>query len=234
MKRHDDFAEALRRGRDAVRAGGDCPSEALWVELLQGDLEDTAAEALRAHLVDCPKCATTARDARRFLAAIGPAGRRTRRLSDRRVLVVAAAGVLVAFGLGFFLVRAERAADAAVERLIAELEVALPQGGAPGSLGSELVFRGGGGEPGNERSKALQAYRERRWETACTALDREGRSPPDERELRFFAAVACLKAGELDRADGLLASLAAVEGGRRDAAREMLDELRRARGGSAR
>ncbi len=230
MRPDDDLDEALR---DVLRAtaqkSSECPPEAGWLDLLQGKLEAEPAEALRRHLAECPDCAATARDARRFLAALGEPIGQEARAPGRRWLALAAAVALMAAGLGLWSARVERRADDPVARLIAELETTVPAGPLAEAGEPDLTYRGVESDSAQLRAAALKAYRERRWSTACEALERAGRGSSDERELRFLAAVSCLRAGDLDRADALLASLAAREGDRHEAARELLSRLRRAR-----
>jgi hypothetical protein len=227
-----DPIEALRQ-LPAAEGRGPCPEEERWVELLTGRLDATEEERLRQHLEDCPSCAATARDARQFLVAMGElaesprAGRRSLVLGLAAAVVLAVVGtaVLLKSGVG------RKPAPDPVAELAASLEVAAPAEPDPGSIDAELTFRGAGdGERARSLAAALGPYRSRDYGTACSALAIHGHRFSQDREARYLGAVACLKAGKVDRAEALLAALAASPGDRRDDARSLLGRLRGARG----
>ncbi len=212
--------------------GAGCPMAESWIELLQGELPSERAEELRGHLEICSECAGVAAQARRFLIAMGElAERPARGAALRGGLGLAAALAVLAIGLLYLFGGERRTPLGAVERLAAALEVAAPPAPSAATDRAGLIYRGTAGEsPGAAAlAGALAPYRERRFADACVALTKHGGEFPEDREARFLAAVACLKAGELDRADTLLASLAAVVGDRQQDARSLLESLRRAR-----
>jgi hypothetical protein len=229
---NDPLDPELRRLlRDRAPRGErpDCPRAERWIALLSGEVAADEAERLRRHLGECAACAATAADARRFLLAMGGARTApTLARPGRRVLGALAATVAIA-GVAWLIRDAPwRSAPDPIAELLATLEPpAAPEGEAtPGGP----VFRGAESSAASRSlAAALEPYRDRRFAAACDALADHGRRFPADREARFLAAVACLEARELDRAEGLLASLAAVAGDRRDDARRLLDRLHAAR-----
>jgi len=226
--------ETDQRVREALpeRAPSDrCPSEERWVDLLLGDLEAGQAEALRTHLESCAACAKAAGEAQKFLAVFSDQNVAPARFGARRwALLVAAATVVMVFGVVLTSRRQPVVSLSAVERFAAAIEVPLPEGALADPVESELVYREGdiGGRSAS-LAGALVPYRERRYAEACAALADHASRYFADRETRYLAAVACVEAGALDRADALLASLAATAGERRDDAHELLVGLRRAR-----
>lgn len=208
----------------------DCPPAERWLDLLSGSVEDAEADRLRGHLADCRGCAKVARDARRFLLAMDEPIARVR---EHRVLALrwtAAAAVALGVGSVLLLGLPERTRAGAVARLATDVDIAAPVLSPPGAADQDLVFRGGGVlERIASLDAALVPYRGSAFGAACAALREHARRFPADREGRFFAAVACLEAGELEPADELLASLAVSSGERSDEARELLGRLRRAR-----
>jgi TolA-binding protein len=228
-----DPIDALRQLPAAARRQP-CPEEERWIELLTGRLDAAEQERLRQHLEECPSCAATARDARQFLVAMGELADPRRVTQRSRLLVLAAAVALAVVGTAVLLKTGvgRRPAPDPVAELAATLDVAAPAEADAGSVDSELVFRGeGGSERVSSFAAALAPYRSRDYPSACAALALHGRRFPEDREARYLGAVACLKAGKVDRAEALLAALAAAPGDRRDDARSLLGRLRRARGG---
>jgi hypothetical protein len=211
-----------------------CPEPERWIELLAGRLDATEAERLRRHLEGCPSCAATARDARQFLVAMGELPDSSVARPARPLLVAAAAAVALIGTVVVLKTTGERkpALDPVAE-LAAALEVAAPPVTETGSVESELVFRGeGDSERASSLEAALAPYRKRDFARACAALDLHARHFSGDREARYLGAVACLKGGAVDRAEGMLAALAASPGDRRDDARGLLERLRQARASS--
>ena len=228
MKRVDEVDRELKTMLRSIASRTDCPPEDQWIDLLRGELDEAVSEKLREHLEACPECAATARDARGFLLALnGNVALPRRSARVRSAAWLAAASVILAAGALFWLGRDERPGESAVARWAAALDVPAPDEAEGSSVDSELVYRSGAASQ-HERGHTvtLAPYRAGRWLEACEALAAHGKDFPQERESRFLAAIACLKAGELARAEALLASLAAVEGERREAARELLERLR--------
>jgi hypothetical protein len=226
-----ELGEALRAREE--HAG--CPSEERWLDLLAGRIGGAEADRLRQHLADCSRCTEAARDARRFLIAFEqPIARAAERWPIRWRIAAAAALAAGIVGLLLFFGDRERAPAGAVERLIAEIDLPAHDLAGGGAGEPDLVYRGGASERGASLDEALAPYRARRFGDACTALDEHARRFPADREGRYFAGVACLEAGELERADERLAALAASAGERREEARELLARLRRARAGDPR
>ncbi len=234
MTEYDAENEALRRTLRSRTAGSACPPETSWLALLSDELTADEGEALRRHLGECSTCAAVAADARRFLLAMdsprsGPSRSRSWWWAIGSV-AAAAAVVAVAWAAGLIGERRARPAPDALAELVASLELpAPPAGGADASPGT-LVYRGRV-DPDAIRSleDALAPYRTRQFAEACRALAGHGRSFPADREARYLAAISCLEARELDQAEALLASLAAVAGDRREDARALFDRLRAAR-----
>ena len=231
-----DPINALRQ-LPATEGRGPCPEEERWVELLTGRLDAAEEEQLRRHLEDCPSCAATARDAGQFLVAMGELAAPVR--ARRRSLAVGlAAGVaLVVVGTAMLLKTGvgRRPAPDPVAELAASVEVAAPAEPDPGSIDAELTFRGAGdGERARSLAAALAPYRSRDYGSACAALAIHGHRFSEDREARYLGAVACLKAGKVDRAEALLAALAASPGDRHDDARSLLGRVSRAREGPGR
>ena len=243
---HDPIDVELRRHLSRAPRDADCPADERWLALVAGELDAGGAEALRQHLEGCASCAATAAEARKFRLAIGARSpwspwstRSTWSTADTRrrgirwavgfaaLVALAAAPWLLRFGSPHF-------EPGAIHELVTALEVSPPPSrDEPG--GSDLVFRAGADSAAARAfAAALGSYRDRRWTAACRTLGEHGQRFPEEREARFLAAVACLKAGELDRSEALLAALAAVAGDRRDDARALLDRLRTARQGERR
>ncbi len=230
MKRDDPLVRELREALSTADPRSDCPEEAVWLELVAGRVGGVPAERLREHLAHCADCAAVAGDARRFQIAFEDPGARAASHRRRLLGLSAVAAVLLAtLALVFVATRSERPAGQAVERLLAELDLPAPDVAGAGSIDRDLVYRSGDPtERAGSREAALAPYREGRFGDACTALVEHGQRFPGDREGRFFSAVACLEAGQLERADDLLGALAASAGERRDEARELLDRLRRA------
>lgn len=228
-----ELGEALRAREE--RADADCPAAERWLDLLAGRIAGDEAERFRRHLADCSRCTAAALDARRFLIAFEqPIARAAERRPIRWRIAAAAALVAGIVGLLVFFGDEERAPAGAVERVIAELDLPAPDLAGGGASDPDLVYRGGASERGASLDEALAPYRAHRFGDACIALDEHARRFPADREGRYFAAVACLEAGELERADERLAALAASAGERREEARELLARLRRARAGDPR
>lgn len=239
MSRDEAIDRAVRQALADERPRSVCPAEERWVALALGEVAAPEAGALHDHLEACARCATSARDARRFLAAMELLPSSAGRSIARHSLALASAAALVGVGLLVLLDAggrgSERQTHRAVERLVAELTIAAPAPAARGGVEEELVYRGpGAGERAAALEQALVPYRESRFRDACAGLIEHGRRFPADREGRFFAAVACLEAGDLERADELLAELAASVGDRRDEALALRARLRRAREEDAR
>ncbi|MFN7941975.1 MAG: hypothetical protein U0X73_10255 [Thermoanaerobaculia bacterium] len=219
----------LLRGRGTRADDPDCPREERWIALAAGEAAADEADLLRRHLEGCAACAATAADARRFLLAMGstrPAPTFAR--SGRRVLIALAASLAIA-GIAWLIGDPRwRPAPDPIAELVATLE--LPAAPESESTAGGVTLRGAEiSAASRSLAAALVAYRDRRFAAACDGLADHGRRFPADREARFLAAVSCLEARELDRAEALLASLAAVAGDRRDDSRRLLDRLRAAR-----
>jgi len=231
MSRDERLDELLRQTLRARDERAQCPPEGVWLDLVEGRIEGAEAEALRTHLTACATCAGTARDAHRFAAAFAGAERRSTRpawlpraLAAAAVLAVAVAALVLLSG------RTGTPRSRAVERLAASLDVPAPEPEATAPSDAELAYRGAApDELAASLDAALAPYRERRYAPACAAPAAHARRFPADRTGRYYAAVACLEAGELERADELLAGLAANAGERRDEAHQLLERLRRAR-----
>lgn len=186
-----------------------CPDEARWVDFARGALPATEAERLRDHLSRCPRCVEAARDARRFLAALGELEERPAASARRRRFARIAATVLVAAGLTLVLELRRDAPDPLSRWTSGTLAAPDP---LPGSVDDELVFRGdsdgpataaaelargfellAGGHPGAARSHLA---------TAAAAPD-----PALAAEARWYLAIACLRAGDRAAAAAVLAPL---------------------------
>jgi hypothetical protein len=232
MSEPGDPLAALRR-LPVTTAGQPCPEAERWIELLRGRLDAAEEELLRQHLEGCPACAATARDAHQFLVALGELAPSRRSARRPWALGVAAALALVAVGTAVRLRTAEwrRLAADPVAALAAELNVPAPPVPEPSSVDSELVFRGEEDERARSLAAALVPYRQASFTRACTALAAHGGRFPTDREARYLAAVACLKAGDADHADALLAGLSGSAGDRRADAGALLGRLRQARAG---
>lgn len=239
MTTDDPIDVELRRLlRRALRSSA-CPPDERWLALSAGELAAEEAETLRRHLGDCAACAGVAADAQRFLRAMDaprPAAQRVR--LQRWVIAAgaaAAAAAVIATAVGLGWPAVSRRAPDPVADFVAELEPpALPAAGGDATA-DELVYRGSESSTAqSSRDAALTPYRVREYAAACRALAEHGQRFPADREARYLGAVACLKAGEVDRGEGALASLAAVAGERREDARALLEGLRSARRREAR
>lgn len=212
----------------------DCPPEERWLELAAGELAVGEVEVLRSHLADCAACTAAAADARRFHLAMAPPEPARPRARFRRWAVGAAAAAaavaVIATAVGLARRPVARAAADPVAAFVEVLEPpALPaSGGDP--VADELLYRGDTSPAARHSlAAALTPYRVRDFAAACRTLAAHGERFPADREARYLAAMACLKTGELDRGEALLASLAASAGERRDDARQVLERLQRAR-----
>jgi hypothetical protein len=208
-----------------------CPADDRWLALVAGELASGEAEELRRHLEGCAACAAVAADASRFLRALDSSRPHAARVRFKwRAIVAAAAVAVVAVAVGLMWRPVTRTAVDPVATFVAGLEPpVIPDVGGE-MEGDALVYRSSGTSAAQlSLEAALASYRGRDFATACSALSGHVRRFPADREARFLAAVSCCKARELDRAEALLASLAAVAGERRDDARELLERLRAAR-----
>ncbi|KAB2963170.1 MAG: hypothetical protein F9K18_08925, partial [Thermoanaerobaculia bacterium] len=181
-------------GFDSVDASR-CPDEARWVDLARGTLPAAQVERLRDHLSSCPRCVEAARDARRFLAALGELEERPAASARKRRIALIAATLLAAAGLALVLEQRRDAPDPLARWASGALAAPNP---LPGSVDDELVFRGDSDGPptrggtarlrtprspprraGTSRSPACAPgtgrRRRRHWHPCADSLDRERR-----------------------------------------------------------
>lgn len=253
MTTPQDLLRETARGRVAEQ--GPCPPEQRVLAFYRGELSATDAETLREHLAVCPRCLEIARDARRFLAAMGesaaqvpdaPAVRRGSfwALAAALVLTVGAAG------WGWWWSRTSPWREFAATKAAYPLDAAADD---------ELRWRGE--SPAEALAPAMAPYRvgdyaeaERRLaaylgehpQDAPAALYRgvsllllhrpeQALTPlaaaaargeqPVAREARWYLALARLELGERGSAIDELQDLSATAGRRQGDARELLRRL---------
>lgn len=202
-------AAAQRISRDAA---GHCPDEGIWVELAAGRLEEEAAEALREHLAACPACVETARDARRFLAALSatspvkarPSGARRVRLSMAAISRLAAVLVLATGAVLLMVARRSHPAPVAIDKAAYRPQ---PAGG------EELLYRDAEGtDPEVEASfaAAMAPYERDDFAGAERELSRHLGAHPLDQRARFYRGVALLLLGRARAAEPELGRVVAL------------------------
>jgi len=228
----EDPLDKVVRSWASDRPGDRCPDEEGWFAFASGDLSRTEAEALREHLSGCPRCVELARDAHRFLAAMGELPVQARRSVPRFLALAIAASVLVAAGVVFLVLSRGSTEHEGLRGLAASLEAPTAPAGEIG-VDRELVFRGGREEEWQaSRDAAFEPYRRHDFRAACDSLVAHGARFPTDRDARFAAAFSCLKGERFEPAEELLAALATSEGVKQREAIDLLARLRAARSGS--
>lgn len=217
MDERDDLDARLAEltGFDSVDASR-CPDEARWVDLARGTLPAAQVERLRDHLSSCPRCVEAARDARRFLAALGELEERPAASARKRRIALIAATLLAAAGLALVLEQRRDAPDPLARWASGALAAPNP---LPGSVDDELVFRGDSDGPPTAAAELARGFEllARGQPGAARSHLASAAAAPDPAlaaEARWYLAIACLRAGDRAAAAAALASLRGQPGPR--------------------
>ena len=199
MIREDDVDGAIREGARALAPAGNCIEDDRLVAFYQDALTQAGADAVRAHLSTCSDCLDAARDARRFVEAMGdtrPA--RPRAVSPIRRFAIAAAlaGIGLIAGSFYLTGRSGRLpspeGQTAGETWSAIVVTPAPYGSGP----DELVWRGGRPEEGaSPLDTAAVRYRAGDFPAAAEDLAAYVAAHPDDARGRFYLGVARLLSG---------------------------------------
>lgn len=185
---------------------GRCPDPAELVAFYEGRFEESAADAIREHIVLCRTCLDNARDARTFVAALAADPAEPKGRSHLRWLAAAAA--LVGMSLvGLYVVRGRTARVAmAPFDVVVVAAPYLPEDGT--TAGPELVWRGAGDTP--QFAAAMAPYVHGDYPAAQAALESYLLHQPDDDRARFYLAVTRLLRGAGDDARRDLEQLARI------------------------
>jgi tetratricopeptide (TPR) repeat protein len=223
MRKEPGFEARLEALLRATRrqAPGPCPPPGTWVELERGALEPGVAEHAREHLVECHACRQAARDARRFLTAMGAGGAAEagERLGGRgrrhALLALAAAALFASAGLTLWYLGARRALPAAAWTAAAYV---------PGAVDprAPLLRDAAALDPTREAAfaRAMAAYEAADYPAAERALGAYRGAEPEDLRAAFYHAVALGLTGDRRQAAPLLERVA------REASPRLADEAR--------
>jgi tetratricopeptide (TPR) repeat protein len=199
--------------RARAKTAGPCLDEETMVAFYSDQLGQERVPAVRQHLSECPSCLETAKDARRFLEAMGPAGATadakaaSRPARGRWWTLLSAASVLLA--VGWWWARSPTpdgrppqetappgAAGTKAPNRWAELHVPRARY-SPSALPSDLVWRDGEARPASPDAfaDAMRAYQRDEFAEAERRLAAVLAREPRRAEAHFYRGVCLLMLG---------------------------------------
>ena len=200
MNREKDFDRVIRDGARALAPSGNCIEDDRLAAFYQDALTQADADAVRAHLATCPDCLEAARDARRFVEAMGdtrPARSREASPIRRFAIAAALAGIGLIAGSFYLTGRSGRLpspeGQTAGETWSAIVVTPAPYGAGP----DELVWRGERpAEDASPLDTAAARYRAGDVPAAAEDLAAYVAAHPDDARGRFYLGVARLLSGK--------------------------------------
>ncbi len=216
MIREEEVDGAIREGARALAPDGNCIEDDRLVAFYRDTLTEMDADAVRAHLSTCSDCLEAARDARRFVEAMGDARpARSRAAPPIRRLAIAAALAGIGLLAGTFYL-AGRIGDlpSADGETAGETWSAIAVAPAPyGSGPDELVWRGESpAEDASPLDTAAARYRAGDFPAAAEDLAAYVVKHPDDARGRFYLGVARLLSGRVSLAASELEVALAMPG----------------------
>lgn len=203
--------EILRRAFSG-RGDGAHPGEAALVAFYRGGLTGTEEDAIREHLAACASCVELARDARRFVEAMGADASVMPMPRARRWLALAA--VLAAAAIGLIWIAKSRPVAplpaAAVSESAARSWKELPVAAAPYAPApeDELLYRSDAPADASDFAEAMAPYVRGDYPAAEAALARFLQAHPRDARASFYRGVSLLLLRRPEEAAPLLGAAA--------------------------
>jgi tetratricopeptide (TPR) repeat protein len=206
------MSDEILRGAFSGRSEGAHPGEAALVAFYRGGLTATEEDAIREHLAACASCVDLARDARRFVEAMGtdasvmPMPRAKRWLALAAVLAAAAMALI-------WIARSRPVAPppaAAVSESAARSWKELPVAAAPYAPApeDELLYRSDAPADASDFAEAMAPYVRGDDAAAEAALARFLQAHPRDARASFYRGVSLLRLGRPEDAVPLLGAAA--------------------------